>query len=308
MRASKTGLRLIFLGSLFTTLLPPCFALDFEPRQWSHLPIGSNYFGVGYANSEVEYSIDPTIMLEDVELELETWAGRYIQTFELFDRFARFDLIQAYLKGDWTGLLEGVPASTSRSGFSDTFVRFAVNLYGGPPLSGKQFLDYRSSKKVDTIVGLAMLVRLPTGQYKEDKLINIGENRFTFQPQFGISHRRGKWTTELTGEAAFHTDNDDFFNGKRREQDPTYVIHGHLIYTFSPGFRLGASAAYNYVGENTIDGAKRNDSQENFGWALRLAYPFTRQSGFNLTYIGTRRQESNGFDSDTLAASLAFAW
>lgn len=56
-------------------------------------------------------------------------------------------------------------------------------------------------------------------------------------PQIGVNHTRGKWTTEVTGEVAFYTDNDDFNNGQTREQDPTYIIHDHHMHTFRPGSR-----------------------------------------------------------------------
>jgi hypothetical protein len=98
----------------------------------------------------------------------------------------------------------------SRSGWSDTFVRFATNLYGAPPLAGKDFADYRARTKDETIVGAGLAVRLPTGDYEDDKLINLGQNRFAFRPQLGLVVSRGKWTSELTAEVAFYTDNDDF--------------------------------------------------------------------------------------------------
>jgi hypothetical protein len=55
-----------------------------------------------------------------------------------------------------------------------------MNLYGAPPLSGKDYAAYRAKMDVETIVGAGLAVRLPTGQYMDDKLINLGENRFVF--------------------------------------------------------------------------------------------------------------------------------
>jgi hypothetical protein len=80
----------------------------------------------------------------------------------------------------------------------------------------------------------------------------------------------------VTGEAAFYTDNDEFFNGNKLEQDPLYIIHGHLIYTFRPGLWVSASAGYDYGGENTINGVKKDDNKQDVGWALSLAYPLSR--------------------------------
>ncbi len=308
MRLLSYSSRLIFFSLLLKSLTLPCFALDFAPRLWSHLPVGLNFAGVAYVDTEADIAVNPVTMLEDVDMELETWAGKYIRTFEMLDKSVRIDLTQAYIQGEWTGLLEGVPASAYRSGFSDTFVRFAVNLYGAPPLSVKEFALYKSTKEISTIVGVALAVRLPTGQYKEDKLINLGQNRYTFRPQLGVTHTRGKWTTEVTGEVAFHTDNNKFNNGQTLEQDPTYIIHAHLMHTFRPGLWVGSSIAYDYVGENSINGDNRDDEKENFGWALNFAYPINRQSGFNVVYLATRRQNKIGLDSDTLSASLSFSW
>ena len=295
-------------GLLYIGLVNPCFALEPEPRLWNHLPMGVNFAGVGYAYTEADIFFDPALLIEDAKLEMHTWAGKYIRTFELFGKSARVDLTQAYQKGDWTGLLDGVPASVSRSGWSDTFVRLAINLYGAPPLSGKEFAAYRSEMKVETIVGIALAVRLPTGDYMDDKLLNLGKNRFAFRPQLGVIHRWGKWTAEVTGEVAFFTDNDEFFNGNTLEQEPLYIVHGHLIHAFRPGLWLGASAGYDYGGEVSVNGIDKDDKRQNIAWALSFAYPINRSSGIKVAYIATRTQESTGFDSDTLAASLSFLW
>jgi hypothetical protein len=301
-------LKFVLAGLCAACLVPPGLAMEFEPRQWSHLPLGTNFAGIGYAYTDADISFDPVLLLEDVNMELHTWAGKYIRTFELFDKSARIDLTQAYQEGEWTGLLDGAPASTSRSGWSDTFVRLAVNMYGAPPLERSEFVAYRSGLREETIVGMGLVVRLPTGEYMDDKLINLGQNRFAFRPQLGISHTRGKWTTEVTGEAAFYTDNDEFFNGNKLEQEPLYIVHGHLIFTFRPGLWVSASAGYDYGGENTINGVKKDDNKQDVGWALSFAYPVNRQTGIKATYIGSRKLESTGMDSDTLIASLSFSW
>jgi Putative MetA-pathway of phenol degradation len=301
---SRSLLLLLFtVGATF-----PCFALDLSPRRWSHLPVGTNFAGVGYAYTEAAFFVDPTILLEDVKMELDTWAGKYIRTFALFNKSARIDLTQAYQEGRWQGLVNGVAAETSRSGWSDTFVRLAVNLYGAPPLRGKEFAAYRSDMTTETIVGLAFAARLPTGEYIEDKLINLGQNRYAFRPQLGVVHTRGKWTAETTGEVAFYTENDKFFSSNTREQKARYFIHSHLTYTFRPGFWVGAGVGYDTGGENSINGIDKDDKRQNIGWAFNLAYPINRYSGISFAYIGTRTQESVGFDSDTLSAALSLAW
>jgi len=299
---------LCILGILSLGMIGKCFALEFEPRRWAHLPMGNNFAGVGYLYTEADILVNPATRLENVEMKLHTVAGKYIRTFELFGKSARIDIGQGYQEGDWTGLVDGVQASASRNGLSDTMVRFAVNLYGAPPLSGKEFGAYRSRVDVETIVGMALVMRFPTGDYKEDKLINLGKNRFTFRPQFGVTHTRGKWTAEVTTDLVFFTENDEFFNGNTLEQDPLFVIRGNIIHTFRPGFWVGAGFGYDYGGENSVNGIDSNNRMQEIGWALSLAYPINRRAGISFKYIGTRTQESTGLDTDTLTAGLSFAW
>jgi hypothetical protein len=285
-----------------------CFADELEPRRWSHLPINTNFFGGGYAYTEADISFDPVLKIEDGKMELHTWAAKYIRTFSLLDKMARIDILQAYQEGRWNGLVDGTPTTVKRSGWSDTFLRFAINLYGAPPLEGKEYAQYRATKEVETIVGAGLSVQLPTGDYLDDKLINLGTNRYTFRPQIGVVHTRGKWSTEATGYMTLYSDNNDFFNGKRLEQDPLYVINGHLVYTLRPGVWAGASAGYDYGGRSTVDGDSKDDRKQNLLWALSFGIPLSRQFSFKMAYIGIRTQEATGSDSDTFTIGVSAAW
>jgi len=285
-----------------------CVAQELEPRRWSHLPTGTNFTGGGYAYSEADIFLDPVLRIEDGEMEMHTWALKYIRTFELLQKSARIGFTQAYQEGRYTGLLNGVPTSIKRSGLADSVLRFAINLYGAPPLEGKEFAAYRAKVDVETILGTALVVQLPTGDYMDDKLINLGTNRFTFRPQLGVVHNRGKWSMELTGAVWLYTNNNDFFNGNKLEQDPYYTIQTHLIYTFRPGFWTAASAGYGYGGESTVSGVEKNDRRENLAWAFSFGFPITRQLGVKVIYLATRSQESIGQDTDSIGAAFSIFW
>lgn len=105
-----------------------------------------------------------------------------------------------------------------------------------------------------------------------------------------------------------YTDNTDFFNGKKLENDPVYVIHGHLIYTHRPGVWAGLSAGYDYGGRSMIDGVDKDDRKQNVDWALRFGFPVSRHLGFKLAYIGTRTQEKIGVDSDSYITGFSAFW
>lgn len=292
----------LWLGAL------PCHAQDIEPRRWSHLPLDTNFLGVGYAYTTGDIFLNPVLQIEDGKFDLNTYSLKYIRSFELFDRSARIDITQNYESGDWSGIRAGQPVSTARDGWADTTVRFAINLLGAPPLAGKEFVDYRARTDCDTIIGAGLAMDLPTGEYLDDKLINLGNNRFAFRPQLGLVHQRGKWTGELTTSASVFTDNDDFFNGKRLEQDPVYFTQAHLIYNFTPGLWLGASMGYFFGGTSTIDGTSSNDRQSDLGWALSMGIPITRNFGVKVTYIGIRTLTNTGTDTDTFALGCSVMW
>jgi hypothetical protein len=298
-----------FLPTTFLGIATLLHAQDLEPRRWSHLPVGTHYAGLGYAYSSGDIALDPILQIEDGEVDMNTIALKYIHSFRLLDKSARFDVIQAYQAGDWSGTLAGSPAAVSRSGWTDTALRFAVNLYGAPPLSGQKFADYRvAHADCETIVGAGLVLILPTGEYLEDKLINLGGNRFVVKPQLGAVHNQGKWTVELTGAAWIYGDNDEFWNGNRLEQDPLWSLESHLIYTISPGFWLGASAGFDTGGRSSINGLEKDDYRNQLSWALTLGAPITRQVGFKVSYLGSRTLEDIGTDLDTIAVAISVLW
>jgi hypothetical protein len=302
------GLRVALV--LAVLLLPrPGQAQDIDPRRWSHLPIGANFAGAAYAYTTGDISLDPALRIQNGQFDVQTIAVKYIRSFELLGRSARVDIAQPYQFGHWQGLLNGVPAATDRSGFADTSVRFAVNLIGTPPLKGKEFAEYRATKADnDTIMGVGLGLQLPTGQYYDYKLINLGDNRFTFRPQIGAVHNWGKWSAELTVQTWFFTENDDFFNGNKLEQDPLYTADANLIYTFRPGVWVAGSFGYAGGGTTIVNGVSNNDSESSIGFGFSVGLPISRAVGVKLYYLGARTETSTGQNSDTFAAALSVMW
>lgn len=300
---------LLAVALILAAWVPQCRALDLQPRRWSHLPVGMSFAGAGYAYTNGDIAFDPVLLLEDVEFDMHAGAISYIHTFAILGKSARIDLLQGYADAKWTGLVDGVPASTRRTGFSDTNLRFAMQLFGAPPMKGKEFRAYRAAiADCETVVGIGLVLQIPTGHYEEDKLLNLGSNRFTIRPQLGVVHNRGKWSMELTGSAWIYTDNDDFFGGNTLELNPLYTFQGHLVYTFRPGLWLGAGVGYGFGGESTLNGVGKDDRKGNLGWGVRMGIPINKQVGLTIGYLGLSRRVPVGIDSDTVIVGLSFRW
>lgn len=283
-------------------------AQEIEPRRWSHLPVDVHFAGAAYAYTETDIFFDPVLGLEDVSLELHTVAAKYIRTLDLFDRLVRVELTVPYQDARWEGLLQGEPASTARSGFADPVGRIAVNLLGAPPLPRGEFGPYRAAHPDGTTVGAGLSVQAPLGEYYEEKLLNLGENRFTFRPELGVEHTHGRWSQELTGTLWLFTDNDNFWNGNTREQDPMYGLQGHVACTFRPGLWLSAGLGYLVGGESTINGVPKGDERESLLVGGSIGFPVNRAVGIKIGYVGSRARRDIGSDSNSAIAAVSMLW
>ncbi len=287
-----------------------CQAQDIEPRRWSHMPVGADFAGAYYAYTAGDIFLEPELNIEDATFHLHSIGVKYIHSFELLDKSARFDITQPYQIGHWKGLLNGAPATVDREGFANTTMRFAVDLIGAPPLTaGKEFAAYRAKQDDhETIVGVGLGLTVPTGQYYDDKMINLGDNRYTFRPQIGIVHNIGKWSMELSSMACIYTDNNDFFNGKDLEQDPLYTADANVVYTFRPGLWLAGCGGYGYGGTTSVNGHENDNRQSNLGGGVVLGLPINRSVGVKFAYVGSRTQVKTGMDTDTFSAAIAVMW
>lgn len=276
-------------------------AQELEPRRWSHVPIDSNYFGVAYARTSGDIFFDPVLRVEDGTVEVETFVAAYLRSFDLGGKTARFDIQLPYQQARWEGLLDGEPASVEREGPGDPRFRFSINFLGAPALKGKEFREYRAARSTNTIAGAALAVTVPLGQYKEDKLLNLGGNRFVIQPQAGVVHIRGPWSYELTGSVFFFTDNDDFFGGNKREQEPIFLVQGHVVRTFSHGIWGSLSAGYDWGGESRVNGEEKDDRRSDLLYALSAGMPVSTTSAVKVALVRGRTRQEVGSDTTGLA-------
>ena len=272
-------------------------AQDTEPRRWAQMPTGLNFIGVGTSYTEGDIFLDPVILAEDVTFRLAGAGLAYVRSFGMFGKSARVDVNVPYASGRWEGFVDGVYTSVRRRGFMDPRIRLSVLLYGGPAESPAEFAK---SEKSNTVVGAAVSIKLPWGHYLEDRLINLGKNRWMIRPQLGVTHTRNKWTYELTGSVFLFGDNNEFWGGNKLESDPLYAIQGHLIYTFRPGLWASLSTAYGSGLQATINGLPKDNKSANWLTAVSVGFPLSRTQGLKFSWLRFRTQADTGSDFDSL--------
>jgi hypothetical protein len=294
-----TSLVLTCLAPWFCTL-GVTFAQEIEPRRWTHLPVGTNVLGVGYVYTSGDLRLDPALRIESADVEMHSVLLSYNHYFGLFEQTARIDLLLPWQNGRWEGLLDGAPAATDREGLADPRIRLSVNLVGAPALQAPEFPDFMRKHQTNTTLGAAVAVRLPLGEYYEDRLINLGQNRYSVETQLGALHTTGAWSYELTGSVFLFTDNDEFYGGTTLEQEPLYAVQAHVVRSFGGGYWVGVGAAYGGAGESLISGVGLGDQKENLLYGLSAGMSVGDSQSVRVGYIRGETFADVGMDSHSL--------
>ncbi len=283
--------------------VPGAIAQQLEPRAYSNLPVGLNFLLGGYAHSRGDVLLDPTIPVTNVSANVDTLVLGYVRSLDLWGKSGSVGLVLPYARISAQGDVGGQESSATRSGTADPVLRLAINLLGAPALSPEKFREYRQ----DTIVGASLVVSAPWGQYDGTKLVNIGTNRWSYKPEIGVSQALGAWILEGAFGVTFFSDNDDFFGGQTRKQDPLYAAQGHVIYAFNPGLWAALNTTYYAGGRTAVNGVLNNDLQQNSRWGATLSKSVDRRNSFKL-YFSSGASARTGTNFTTLGFAWQHAW
>jgi hypothetical protein len=284
-------------------IAPGARAQDIEPRAYSNAPVGVNFLITGYAYTRGGLAFDPASPLTDPDLDTSSAVFAYARVLDLWGRSAKFDVIVPYTWLDGTARFLGEPLQREVDGLADPRFRLSVNFLGAPALSLQDFASYEQ----DLIVGASLQISAPLGQYDPGRLVNIGTNRWSFKPELGISQALGPWTLEASAAASFFTDNDEFFGGQTRSQDPVYSLRGHAIYSFRSGMWASADATWFAGGRSMIGGVRGNDLQQNWRLGATLALPVNLRNSVKV-YASSGVSARTGNDFDLLGLAWQHRW
>jgi hypothetical protein len=284
-------------------LASPAVAQDIEPRAYSNAPVGVNFLVSGYAYTRGGVSFDSALPVSNPELTTSSAVFGYARVLELWGQSAKFDVSAPLTAMSGSAEFSGEPLDRDISGLGDSRFRLSVNFFGAPALSLKEFAGF----KQDLIVGASLQVSAPTGQYDDSRLVNLGTNRWSFKPELGVSQALGRWTLEGTAAVTLYTDNDDFYPGKARSQDPLYSLQAHIIYGFRSGVWGSLDGTYFAGGRTTLDGTVNNDLQQNWRVGATLALPVSNRSSIKL-YGSNGVSARTGNSFDLLGIAWQYRW
>jgi hypothetical protein len=112
-----------------------------------------------------------------------------------------------------------------------------------------------------TVVAFTPYLTLPSGQYDQNSLVNIGSHRWTIKPQIAVAQRFAKiLTAEATGFVSASTHNTKFGVPTATgiaigtlTQDPTFGAEVHLAVDVNPTFFGAVSYYVTSNGSQTVD-------------------------------------------------------
>jgi hypothetical protein len=278
-------------------------AQQLEPRAYSPSPVGANFLGLGYIYSYGGAALNPDLPVTNVYARVNTAVPYYGRTFDLYGRQASVTVMMSYAWYTVHGDVFDVGKSINRTGFGDPAMRLAANLMGGPALTPLEFRRH----KPETTLGTSLTVIAPFGQYDPSKIINLGTNRWSFKPELGLSQPIGDWFFELYAGVWLFTDNDNYFGGQVKRQDPLIAYQAHIVYNVRPRFWAAFDFTYYSGGSTTVNGKRNNDRQDNTRAGLTISIPMTHSQSLKLTWargVSTRI----GTSFDTLGVGWQLLW
>jgi hypothetical protein len=271
-------------------------AQELEPRAYSLSPIGTTFVLGGFGKSEGGILFDQSLDIENVRADLWIVTAGFGYTFELAGRQARVLAVLPMAWGRIAGDVSAQLQSQDLSGLVDPRIKLSVGLIGAPALTREQFA--RAAR--GTVVGASVAIVPPLGQYDARQLVNLGNNRWAFKPEAGVSRTLGPWTLDgYVGVWLFST-NDAYFPGQlRKQQDPVVSLQGHVSYALPHRMWLAIDATWFTGGQTRVGRVFSPDEQRNSRVGATLSIPIGGQQSLKFVY-STGATTRRGSDFDTV--------
>jgi len=278
-------------------------AQELEPRAYANLPKGLNAIAVVYALSRGNVVTDPALPIADFKITSHTVGLGYVHTFGLMKKLARvqFTLPACFLSGKL--VLNGKDTSGARGGFGDARIKFGINLIGSPAMDRRSFKTFKQK----TIVGISVVVNVPTGLYYPDKRINIGSNRWAIKPELGISQQFNRLYLEGYSGVWLYSENHEYLGNKTQKQEAVFSFQAHAIYYFKNQMWVGVDGNWFNGGKTLVDDVPLGDLKDNWRIGATWSVPLSPQHSLKFQFhIGAFT--SSGYDYNVWSVAYQFVF
>lgn len=150
-------------------------------------------------------------------------------------------------------------------------------------LTGMWLIDDPISK---TWFGISEWIKIPTGEYDNNRVLNIGTNQWAFKTEMGLAKGFGNFYLEFIPSAEFYTDNSDYGpSGSDLEKEPVFVSESHLSADITKTFIISLDHYYKKGGETSISGASMGDEASNHSAQISFIMKMSDNQRLLLQYL-----------------------
>ena len=141
-------------------------AQELEPGAYWPIPKGLNIVTVVNSFNWGDLAFDPAAPIDEANATIDTVAFSFARAFSLAGRSANVGVAVPVVTGHVEGLYLGDFTSVDRFGQGDPRLRFAMNLYGAPAMTPKEFASFNRR----LILGASVTVAPPPWTIRFDEV------------------------------------------------------------------------------------------------------------------------------------------
>jgi hypothetical protein len=282
----------------------PLHAQFTDPRTYTVSPVGLNQFQATYAYAHADASVDTALVVAGAHVELNQATLAYTHYLSVLGDLGWVTANAPF--GRLSGSVAGTAIQGSASGAADASLELGMLLAGGRALSAAQFADYTPA----TTCGVGLTITAPTGEYRADKLLNLGSHRWSFKPEIGVAHPFGdEQTWEIDGYAnvTFFTDNTTYHGVEILRQQALPGFEVHLSHDFTPRLWVSVDARYAFRGDTFVDGSDQHSSQQSLTLGSEVSWALTSSQSLALV-LASAVVHKNAPDASGVAIRYVYNW
>ena len=277
----------LFLATL-SLVTCVCAGQGLSPRAYVVTPTHTNAFTLTYTYKNGDVVFDPSLPISDSSGTINNPTATLFHSAGLFGRSSNVSISLPYAFAHFEGKVLGVEEKLYRSGLAPIVVRVSVNIFGAPAMTAREMSEWRQKMNI----GVSLLVNTATGQYDPQRLINVGNNRWAFKPEVGLSKCWGSWILDGYAAVWFFTPNNDFFSKdpesprpNRQAQAPMGATELHLSYSVKPRMWFSLDGNYWYGGTTSLNGVPTPTTlQANSRIGATASIPVSKHQSLKASY------------------------
>ncbi len=324
---SARFLALVAFALAVPLICGPANAQDDGARTYWKGRAGTNVISVQYLNMNLQASdtlqFDPShYIYPAADAEADIFVLSWARHMTLFDRpsVLSANLIGGSVDVEFDTTITppdflppvvtpGSSFSQSASGYADPSVQLDVNLFGTPPINAIfEYMNYEPTWTLDA----AFMLGVPLGQYDNDKVVNLGLNRFYGRIAFPFKYHFGVFTAgymssiEVVPSVWLFAENDDFL-GQKMQNDPMWQLEAHWTHDFTRHFFGSIDLLYRNGFQSEINGVNLGSDIEigDLGFTLNFSVTdnVTIRTSFSSNVFG-----DSDIESSMIRLQFVYAW